>query len=155
MPHKTAEARKAYARRRYLKNRVALLSRQKEWRRKNVERHREATRRWNAIGDNYERRKVKERARYYTKRDSILFHKYGLREKDVAALLILQGGGCAICRGSHLLGVDHDHETGEVRGILCRKCNSGLGQFNDRLELVRNGIAYLESPPARKRVKAA
>lgn len=63
-----------------------------------------------------------------------------------------QGGGCAIC-GSEESGrsttdwlhVDHDHVTGEIRGLLCNRCNVGLGSFTDDLELLLNAVEYLRS----------
>jgi len=60
-----------------------------------------------------------------------------------------QGGGCAICgetkplKGKNYLCVDHCHETGEVRGILCHACNTGLGKFKDSPELLHTAINYL------------
>lgn len=63
-------------------------------------------------------------------------------------LLKNQGGGCAICgakpQGTKSLPVDHDHATDRVRGILCQNCNTGLGHFKDKPELLRAAIAYLE-----------
>ena len=73
--------------------------------------------------------------------------KHGVTEAGYMAMLASQGGGCAICgnppdtRKAHAL--DHDHETGKARGILCQKCNTGLGQFNDRPELLHLAIQYL------------
>ncbi len=58
----------------------------------------------------------------------------------------MQGGGCAICGkrpGKVSLHVDHDHETGEVRGLLCVGCNNALGQFRDDLELLARASDYL------------
>ncbi len=55
---------------------------------------------------------------------------YGLELWQYDALLVAQGGVCAICLGApdrQRLGVDHDHDTGRVRGLLCRRCNSQLG----------------------------
>jgi hypothetical protein len=40
--------------------------------------------------------------------------------------------------------IDHDHKTGMIRGVLCQKCNLGLGHMNDDIALMRNAIAYLE-----------
>lgn len=54
-----------------------------------------------------------------------------------------QGKVCAICGGVDRLCVDHDHATGEIRGVLCLNCNNGLGRFKDDPELLRKAIRYL------------
>lgn len=57
-----------------------------------------------------------------------------------------QGGRCAICRerpNSRALALDHDHKTGEFRGLLCHGCNTGLGSFRDKADLVAAAGAYL------------
>lgn len=64
-------------------------------------------------------------------------------------VLEAQGGGCAICGASSssdgsALAVDHDHETGDIRGLLCAGCNRGLGFFKDDPERLRAAIRYLE-----------
>ena len=69
---------------------------------------------------------------------------YGLDTEGYEALRAWSNGGCAICGASRDLAVDHDHETGTLRGLLCRSCNTGLGQFKDRVDLLKIAIAYLE-----------
>jgi hypothetical protein len=61
-----------------------------------------------------------------------------------------QGHKCAICSTTEPGGrgdfhVDHDHETGEVRSLLCCKCNLGLGYFNDNIETLLDAVEYLRS----------
>lgn len=75
--------------------------------------------------------------------------KYNLTKEVFALLLDEQGGGCAICGGppttKHGFHVDHDHETGRIRGILCHGCNTALGGAKDDPEILRKAAAYLES----------
>lgn len=69
---------------------------------------------------------------------------YGLTAQDYAELRRRQAECCAICgRGDVELVVDHDHKSGQVRGLLCGGCNRGLGSFRDELELVERAAAYL------------
>lgn len=72
-------------------------------------------------------------------------HKMTLDEYQV--MFDRQGGKCAICgRGpdEKSLAVDHDHQTGVKRGLLCYKCNLGLGNFLDNVESLKAAIRYLQ-----------
>jgi len=60
-------------------------------------------------------------------------------------MLAEQDGLCAICRTAPAAHVDHDHDPGKVRGLLCFNCNGGLGQFKDQIHLLEAGVAYLRS----------
>ena len=51
---------------------------------------------------------------------------------------------CEICERPQKLEVDHNHNTGKVRGLLCSRCNGALGQFLDNIEMLKKAIAYLE-----------
>lgn len=77
---------------------------------------------------------------------------YGLTAEQYAALLELQDHRCAICRQRAVtirLAVDHDHQTGKVRGLICSRCNHELlGAAHDSLILLENAVAYLRVPPA-------
>jgi Recombination endonuclease VII len=67
-----------------------------------------------------------------------------------AALEALQGDCCAICRRDDVeLFADHSHRTGRTRGLLCRTCNTGLGQLKDSIKRLRAALHYLLRPPAR------
>lgn len=79
----------------------------------------------------------------------LLEKRFGLTKEAYEQLLEKQNGGCAICGEACATGdrlaVDHDHETGEVRGLLCRKHNVGLGMFNDDVDLLLAALLYLMS----------
>lgn len=78
--------------------------------------------------------------------------KYGLTIEQYDRMLEEQKGLCYLCstniartNGNKNLGVDHCHKTGKVRKLLCAKCNTGLGVFNDNVELMQKAIAYVKN----------
>lgn len=72
---------------------------------------------------------------------------YGITLSDFESMLNQQGGGCAICgspdHGGKNWHVDHDHETGVVRGILCGGCNTALGGMKDNPDICISAAKYL------------
>ncbi len=68
--------------------------------------------------------------------------KYGMSLEEYHGMVSEQGGLCAICVNK-LEEVDHNHKDGTIRGLLCNKCNKGLGFFNDDIALMEKAIAYL------------
>ena len=74
---------------------------------------------------------------------------YGLTHEAFAILLTSQGSACAICQtsdwGKRGPFVDHDHRTGQVRGVLCFRCNSALGYANDNPNIIRAMGDYLSN----------
>jgi Recombination endonuclease VII len=77
-----------------------------------------------------------------------LKHRYGIGADEFDELVRRQGGVCAICGRADPEHVDHSHETGAVRGILCFNCNGGLGQFRDSVDALRAAAAYLDARDA-------
>jgi len=77
-----------------------------------------------------------------------LKNKYGLVPEVYAAMVERQGGRCAICRRTVRLHVDHDHATGAVRGLLCRRCNLTLGYVEDDPDLLLLAADYLKAAKA-------
>ena len=73
------------------------------------------------------------------------YSKYGITKEDFNKMMLDQTGKCTICRIKldAEIHIDHDHSTGNVRSILCGKCNKGLGQFNDDVKILKNAINYL------------
>ncbi|WP_328740340.1 endonuclease VII domain-containing protein [Streptomyces erythrochromogenes] len=69
---------------------------------------------------------------------------YGITEDERDAMIEAQGGSCLLCRIAPAEHVDHDHQTGKVRGVLCFSCNAALGQFKDRPDVMRRAAAYVE-----------
>ncbi len=94
-------------------------------------------------------RNKKQRAYYArSQRKTMLKCYYGISVEEYDALLARQNGKCAICREKpegQTLCVDHCHATGKIRGLLCRSCNVGLGNYRDDPRRMRAAIAYLEA----------
>jgi hypothetical protein len=73
----------------------------------------------------------------------VVSKRYGLINNQLNNLFKEQDHKCAICKTRTELAVDHCHETGKVRGLLCTNCNNGLGRFFDNITFLENAICYL------------
>lgn len=99
----------------------------------------------------------KERSTDKQKQRRFFYHKkknYGVTQKEYIFLYEKQKGKCALCgdpgeaihKGVKIgLYLDHCHTTGKVRGLLCRSCNTGIGNLKDNIELLKAAIVYLEA----------
>jgi hypothetical protein len=118
---------------------VARAAQKAEWSRANREKINERQRLWRASNP--------EKSRLAQRRYRVA--QYGLTLEEFDALVAKQKGCCAICRkplekNTLLVHIDHDHETEEVRGVLCKPCNNGLGNFYDNVKVLKRAIEYLK-----------
>jgi hypothetical protein len=98
--------------------------------------------------------RIQERKRYTPKKAATMaiasrLRLYGVSEGLYQTLLDKQDGRCAICGrlpDKRKLGVDHNHETGEVRGLLCQQCNHAIGLLGDDPQRLQAAIDYLKQP---------
>jgi hypothetical protein len=76
--------------------------------------------------------------------------RYGVDHEQYLQMIESQKNSCAICgsknpgRNMNNWNIDHCHETGKVRGLLCHNCNAGLGHFKDSIDNLKNAIKYLK-----------
>lgn len=131
----------------------------KEYRDKNIERHRKVSRDWhkNHITQSHENRRKWAKLNPEKLRNKSLRLKYGITLELYNKMLLDQNNLCAICKQTQkavinketnnkirLLSVDHCHKTGIVRGLLCNHCNHGLGHFMDNPYLLEAAAQYLK-----------
>ena len=79
----------------------------------------------------------------------MLQRTFGMSTAEFDDMLAAQDHRCAICgdmNNGRQWNVDHCHETGAIRGILCDLCNRGLGMFRDNTKFLRLAVDYLEKP---------
>jgi hypothetical protein len=142
--------RQEYARQYYLKHKEKFQKRSAEYYSKHKDEYKIKFQDYNRAYY----RKNKERINRNRKRDKSYmsnFHlrrKYGMSEHDYIEMFRLQTGCCAICGKEALkykrkLAVDHNHTTGKIRGLLCVKCNGGLGCFEENPVLFDKAKEYL------------
>lgn len=106
----------------------------------------------------YKKRNRERAAKYSTtprgkqaskiKAQRLRFRLYGITNDDYNTMFQEQGGKCKICNRHQMefnisLAIDHDHQTGKVRGLLCGKCNAALGLFDDNITRLKSAIEYL------------
>jgi Autographiviridae endonuclease VII len=145
---------------------------QRRWRERNRERSQQIQREWREKHPAYDkqwrdknREKVRQTAlaSYYKHRDKVcaaagwrnVRRIYGISRDQYYAIVELQGGGCGICgktQGEHgkRFPLDHCHEIGLVRGVLCEECNLLLGKIEDKKDWVAKMQRYIADPPAAK-----
>jgi len=95
---------------------------------------------------------IRKSLTYYRKnrervRNENLKRLYSIDSKEYSRMLEQQKGCCAICKsppGKKFLAVDHCHKTGRVRGLLCFRCNTGLGGLRDSQKILLEAIQYLK-----------
>lgn len=109
--------------------------RNKKWVNKNPEKVKSYAKKWNEKNPNHTH---KHKLKY----------RYGLTLEDYNKKLLEQDGVCAICNRPETirknLCVDHNHSTGQIRGLLCDSCNKSLGGFNDSEKTLLDAINYLK-----------
>lgn len=132
-----AARRKAW----YAANRDREIARVQDWQDANRDQYGESQRTWRTANPELKRR---------IDREGHLRRKFGITQGDYDRMLEAQGFGCGICGdvrpGGRTFHVDHDHVTGEVRGLLCVKCNQGIGLLRENPALLHMAVEYLQSP---------
>ena len=122
----------------YQRNRAKAIAKAQQWREDNPERYQAWLK---------QNRTINKERRRETDRRGHLRRKYGLAIEVYEFLCVAQSGRCAICsEPAEKLHVDHEHETGLVRGLLCGKCNKAIGLLNDDPGLLRSAASYLAKP---------
>lgn len=130
----------------------------KAWRGRNPEKVKATHRRWYkrfyAKAENRELRKAEARKEYHKikntkkyreRKEKSRFNRlYRITKAEVLAMFTKQRGRCAICkRKFKKLNIDHCHSSKKVRGLLCLKCNVGIGMFSDCAKNLGSAITYL------------
>lgn len=114
------------------------------WQKENKDKVNEKNRKW--AKDNYEQK-------YNNSKNSKLIKEYGITLEEYNKMFEEQNHVCKICGKEETrkldetiwkLSVDHCHETGKIRGLLCSKCNVGLSKFEENEQLFLNAISYLK-----------
>jgi predicted nucleic acid-binding Zn-ribbon protein len=129
-----------------------------KWKKENVEKvrkHRNDSQkrcRKHASEYHYKWRKRKGQTETRKQMNRRFIREYGITLEQYEEILTIQGGKCAICGRSEpgkseskqaFFCVDHCHETGKVRGVICRRCNIGIGHLMDSVDLLSKAIFYL------------
>ena len=150
MPYKDKTKKREHARKYRLANKEKVLETERKYGEAKKEVIRGYSKQWRT--ENKEAIKQKTKADRLTNKERYktydLKKSYGITSQDYNKMLEEQNNCCKICGFEYIppakyLCVDHNHTTGVIRGLLCDKCNRGLGHFNDNQELLVKAIEYL------------
>lgn len=127
----------------YKRNRETVLAKNQEWRAANKERHLARAREYHR--ENKERISQRRALQRITDpaevRRRYLWRKWRLTPAQFDAMAVL---GCEICFSYDNLVVDHCHETGVVRGVLCSSCNTAIGLMGENIDRLAAAIEYVK-----------
>ena len=145
-------ADKEYHRNWYQKNKERISIEGKTYRAENKEKISERTKLYRQ--NHKEMFKIKDHNRFLRDKDKRLIltrkiylrNKYGILPDQYEEMFKEQKGKCAICNkvSKRKLAIDHDHDTGLIRELLCSNCNRALGYFKDSKENLKKAVSYLE-----------
>jgi hypothetical protein len=106
---------------------------------------------------NFHKHKHKRPYDYEKDKDIKLKRTYGITYSEYLEILESQDNRCAICgtdnTNTRALAVDHCHDTGIIRGLLCSNCNTGIGNLRDDINLLQKAIQYLENSKGKQNGK--
>ncbi len=139
------EKKQVYRKEFWAKHKERLSAHRKTYQKANTERLNAYNRKWYA--KNIESERASGIAWYHANESEIRCKRYGLTITAYRDLLDRQSGACAICLSlpnRNRLHIDHDHATGRVRGLLCTRCNAGIGMFRDNPELMLAAAEYVQ-----------
>lgn len=138
-------------------NKEKIKEATKSWHTKNIERSNDYYLNWRLknkenkkLYDQKYRTENKERKKEYHNseiaKDSKLKRTYGISLNEYESMLDEQNGVCYICfeKDSVKLAVDHNHKTGEVRKLLCKKCNTAIGLLREDTKIIENVLNYIK-----------
>ncbi len=104
---------------------------------------------WNAYQSVYRKARYASEPEYRERiKGKIRTHRYGISEDEYAELLRGQAGVCAVCLAEPkgmALCIDHNHETGAIRGLLCSRCNGAIGMLKEDPKLFASALEYLRA----------
>lgn len=117
----------------------------KRWREQNPEKYKQYMLDWRK---NHPEKDEEYRKAYAERRRvGALKRYYGLTIEEVENIFLSQNGCCAICKNEFqdrkTMHIDHNHQTGKVRGLLCNGCNHGIGHFQENPDNLLNAFQYL------------
>lgn len=139
----TAEERKEYRRRYYQENKARLQELGKKYYLQNSDRIKAQSKAWKKAHKGQQNIRDANRNAGYSRR-------YGITLTDYNNMFVAQAGKCNICRTHQselkkALRVDHCHQTGKVRGLLCHNCNIGIGMLQDDPDIIKSALIYIKN----------
>lgn len=92
--------------------------------------------------------KIKKQGQNLLHHEHKKYERRGITKEQYETIFEIQEGKCAICgnpsKDNQALAMDHNHETNEFRGLLCKECNRALGLFGDNIKVLQNAVTYLQ-----------